>query len=221
MDLHKSIEYIDLHTHRNKGNADTVAVVNLMAGDSVPGDFSQNTLFSAGIHPWYLTGDNAWLLKSELLLTLAHPHVIAIGEAGFDTMRGPGEEIQYDAFIYQAKLAEELGKPLLIHCVRGWDLLVRARKEINPSVRWIIHGFRGKPLLAQSLAESGFLFSLGNEGLTKDIVTAIGTDKIFLETDDSEQDIKEIYSLFTTVSGIDKKVAIEILRDNFNRLSGI
>jgi len=216
MDLHGNIKYIDFHTHKGKGDAETVAIVNLMAGDSVPGDFSQNTLFSAGIHPWYLTAENGWLLKSELLLTLAHPHVIAIGEAGFDTLHGPDEEIQYDAFIYQAKLAEELQKPLIIHCVKGWDLLVRARKEINPSVRWIIHGFRGKTLLAQSLAESGFIFSLGCEGLSKEIINAIGTDKIFLETDDSEGDIKGVYSLFTSVSGIDQKMVTEIFRDNFN-----
>ena len=132
MTLTESIRFIDFHTHNGSGSNDTVAIVNVMAGDSVPETFTANTLFSAGVHPWYLTAENAEMMKCEMILTLAHPHVVALGEAGFDTLRGPDEKVQYDMFCYQAELAEELQKPLIIHCVRAWDILKKAKKEINP-----------------------------------------------------------------------------------------
>jgi len=220
MNLNESIRFIDFHTHNGSGSNDTVAIVNIMAGNSVPETFTANTLFSAGVHPWYLTAENAEMMKCEMILTLAHPHVVALGEAGFDTLRGPDEKVQYDMFCYQAELAAELQKPLIIHCVRAWDILKKAKKEITPSVKWVIHGFRGKPALAQSLAEEGFLFSLGSEGITSEIVSAIGVERLFLETDDSDKRIEEVYSLFAEVTGIDPEETVRIFRDNFNRFIG-
>jgi len=220
MNLDERIKYIDFHTHHGSGRADTVAIVNLMAGESVPDKFSENTLFSAGIHPWHLTEENADSLRYELILTMAHPHVVALGEGGLDTMHGPDEKLQYDLFCYQAELAEELKKPLIIHCVRAWDNLRKAKKELCPSTIWVIHGFRGKKSLAQNLVEEGFLFSLGMEGLSEEIISAIGTDKLFLETDDSDIGIEEVYLRFTAVTGIEQEEACKILRNNFNRYIG-
>ncbi|MCU0459358.1 MAG: TatD family hydrolase, partial [Bacteroidales bacterium] len=148
MKLHGEIRYIDFHTHSSGGRDDTVVIRNLMAGDEVPADFPANTLFSAGIHPWQLTGNNLEYLQTELLLTVAHPHVVMIGEAGFDRLRGAQGEVQYRAFLFQAQMAEEMGKPVVIHCVKGWDELRRARREVKPGRPWVIHGFRGSGSLA-------------------------------------------------------------------------
>jgi len=218
MKLPGEIRYIDFHTHSQGGGGDTVAVRNLMAGDEVPSDFPANTLFSAGIHPWQLTDDNLENLQTELLLTAAHPHVVMIGEAGFDRLRGAQGEVQYRAFRFQANIAGEMGKPVVIHCVRGWDELRRAHREVKPGRPWIIHGFRGSGSLAASLAEEGFWFSLGAKGLTTEVLQSVYHEKLLLETDESGQSIAEVYRLFEAAAGYDEQRAESLVRNNFKLL---
>ena len=165
MKLDEDIKFIDFHSHRAEGEDATLTLKNLFAGEEVPVSVPPGIYFSAGIHPWHLTGENAIELKAALKNTLGHPRVIAVGEAGFDPMKGPSKNIQYDVFIYQAKIAEEFNKPVVIHAVRAWDVLRKAKKEVNPSVKWIIHGFRGKAQLASDLVSEGFMISLGVEGI--------------------------------------------------------
>ncbi len=216
MNLDERIKFIDFHTHLGSGSTDTVAVVNLFAGDNVPENFSCNTLFSAGIHPWYLTAENEEEQKTELILTIAHPHVVMIGEAGFDKIKGPDEKLQYRTFCFQAELAEELNKPLVIHCVKGWDLLLRARKEIKPSVKWIIHGFRGNAAQARILAAEGFLFSLGSAGISDEIISETGFDIILPETDASGEQIVNVYRKFAEVTGKSMDELSSVFRKNFS-----
>jgi len=221
MNLGDDIKFIDFHTHHAEGNPDTMAVRNLMAGDDVPHDFPPNTTFSAGIHPWYLTAELLDEMKTGLILTLAHPHVIAIGEAGFDQLRGPSHAVQRSAFFFQAELAEELRKPVIIHCVKGWDSLVKARKELKPEMNWVLHGFRGNPKLALSLAEAGFWFSLGIKGLTEEVLNVIPAEKLLLETDDSDENIRYVYKAYSELIGKDDSAVIDLIRTNFNSLFGV
>ena len=212
------IRYIDFHTHRLSGSSETITIMNLMAGEEVPSSYAANALFSAGIHPWQLTGDNHVQLEEELLLTAAHPHVVMIGEAGFDRTRGAQGEIQYRVFMFQASLAAELGKPMVIHCVRGWDDLMRAFRKTEPVTPWVIHGYRGSSKKAARLAEEGFWFSLGREGLTADIIKAVRHDRIMLETDDSGRSIADIYRHFAFTAECNEDEAAALMRENFNTL---
>ncbi len=236
------IKYIDFHTHLTgatgripaaggqgtdynetsragymTGN-DIITIINLMAGEDVPAAFPHGTLFSAGIHPWQLTGDNLPQLQTELLLTAAHPHVVIIGEAGFDRLRGAQGEVQYRAFLFQAQIAEEMGKPMVIHCVKGWDELRRARREVRPGRPWVIHGFRGSGTLAASLAEEGFWFSLGARGVTPEVLASVSHDRLMLETDDSGLPVTEVYRLFSEAAGYDEAAVQELIMNNFNSL---
>jgi TatD DNase family protein len=157
-------------------------------------------------------------MKMELIITCAHPHVVMIGEAGFDRLRGPAVKVQHEIFHYQAELAEEMKKPLLIHCVRHWDELARAYKEINHSVPWIIHGFRGKSDLAASLADKGFWFSLGHQAINPQILKVIDSERILLETDDSMMPVADVYKLFSEMMQYDDTKASDLIRQNFNSL---
>ncbi len=212
------IKFIDFHTHHSEGDVGTLVVRNLLAGEKVPDAFSPGTYYSAGIHPWYLTRENCEELKSALKPVLEHNRVIAVGEAGFDSVRGPSTEIQYDAFIYQAQLAGQLDKPVVIHTVRLWDVLRKAKKEINPSVKWIIHGYRGNARLASELVSEGFMISLGIKGILPEVIEAAGIDNILLETDDSGSSIRDVYSSFAQISAIDQNEVIAILKNNFTKL---
>ncbi len=214
----REIRYIDFHTHHSRGSDDTIAIVNLMAGENVPADFSANTLFSAGIHPWFITEENSLQLLTELVLTAAHPHVVLIGEAGFDRLKGARMEVQYSAFINQAAMAGELNKPMVIHCVRGWEELRRACREVKPDRPWIIHGFRGSGKLAATLDDEGFWFSLGKRGITPEILGVISRERILLETDDTGEPIADVYRHFADKAGCDEETASGIIRNNFNTL---
>jgi len=218
MNLGGDIRFIDFHTHHAVGSPDTVVVKNLMAGEDVPQDFPPNTVFSTGIHPWYLTAELLDEMKTGLILTLAHPHVIAIGEAGFDQLRGPSHAVQRSAFIFQAELAEELGKPIIIHCVKGWDSLLKVRNELKPEMKWVIHGFRGTARLAATLADAGLWFSLGMKGLTEEVLSLIPEERLLLETDDSKGNIKDVYKGYSELTGKDVTEVTELIRTNFNNL---
>lgn len=214
----REIKYIDFHSHRAPGGSDTVTVMNLMAGEDVPADFPPNTLFSTGIHPWQLSQENAEELRTELLLTAAHPHAVIIGEAGFDRLKGPGMELQYSVFMFQAAMAREMNKPMVIHCVRGWEELRRAHAEVKPDRPWVIHGFRGNARLAASLHEDGFWFSLGSKGISKEILEVVSHDRILLETDDTGGSVAAVCRLFAVTAGYDDETAAALIKSNFNSL---
>ena len=61
----------------------------------------------------------------------------------------------------QAQLAEAHQKPVVIHCLKSWDELITLRGIAQPKVPWILHGFRGKPKLAEQMLKHGFYLSFG------------------------------------------------------------
>jgi TatD DNase family protein len=216
MNPDKDIRYIDFHSHRAEGEELALVIKNLFAGEEVPESLPPSIYFSAGIHPWHLTGGNATELMAALKRTIEHPRIIAVGEAGFDSLKGPSGKIQYDVFIYQAQLAEVFNKPVVIHAVRSWDILRKAKKEVDPSVKWIIHGFRGKAQLASDLVSEGFMISLGAEGMSPEVVEAAGLQNILLETDDSGRSISSVYSHLSGISGVGLNDLISRVKENFS-----
>lgn len=176
---------IDIHTHNGTDAAGTIfnSGCNYITGRNI----------SIGIHPWHIN-DN-W--KSELA-SIAEwakfTNVVAIGECGLDMLKSPADiELQEEIFLTHAQLAEEMQKPLIIHCVKAYDRLMALRKELKPRQAWIIHGFRGKPQLAAQLVNAGFNISLG-ERFNPDSAKAIPTNKLFIESDESSLPIINIYT---------------------------
>lgn len=154
-----TLPFADIHTHRLDAGPDAVICVD--PSETPLPELRADRHYSVGIHPWraHLATPEAW---AELGRLAASPLVVAIGEAGLDTLRGPAlAEVQTPVFVRQAELAETLGKPLIIHAVRSWQQLIALRRSMRPSVPWIIHGFRGNPQLARQLLDHGFDLSLG------------------------------------------------------------
>lgn len=121
-------------------------------------------LYAAGIHPWW-TSDSDFSLPLYLSrlhhLLLSHPQIVQIGECGFDRCRGARIEVQRQVFEAQVKLSETFSRPMTLHIVRSFDLILAARKHLRPTQIWTIHGFRGRPALAQQLLDAGFHLSFG------------------------------------------------------------
>lgn len=123
---------------------------------------------------------------------LFDPSVIALGEAGLDKNIETSLSLQTEVFIEQVKLSEDFRKPLIIHCVKAWDELLAVKKELNPQMPWVIHGFRGNGALAEQLIRKGFFLSFGAK-FNPEALRVAWPDYMLLETDDSDILIEDVY----------------------------
>lgn len=174
-DLHR---FADIHTHDTRLASAGTAVVSISPDDPM----EPHGTYSVGIHPWDTVRPVTLRQLKALVRRARNPRTAAIGECGFDALRGGDPDIQRRLFDLHARLAERTGKPLIIHAVRSNRELLDAIRRHRPSVEWIIHGFRGKPELARQLVRAGYSISLGprhNPG----VPTAIPPERLYRETD--------------------------------------
>lgn len=190
-------EYIDIHTHDAKPVEGIFAVENLMAHENQKPENISARAFTAGIHPWHLNENNREQLLKYIRDISAKPGLIAFGEAGLDKIRGPSIELQKSTFAEQVKIAGENRKPLVIHCVRSWDELLAAHKNLKPVTPWLVHGFRGKKELALQLIKRGMYLSFWFDFILRpesaELIRFLPKERIFLETDGANVEIREIY----------------------------
>lgn len=148
---------------------------------------------SLGIHPWWVDADWKTLFE-RMRQRVRAADVLFVGECGLDKVRGGNWSAQLVCFEAQVELAEQMGKPLLIHCVKAYDEVLRVCRTTR--VRRIIHGFRGKPQLAQGLLNRGFDLSFGFRFNPDSLRLAYEHRRMWLETDDaSDGDIRDVYAL--------------------------
>ena len=178
----------DCHTHRTDAR-DAIINVSPDYTEFLPGRF-----YSVGIHPWLtaeMPAEGIGRLMELLPVAARRSDVVAIGESGFDRLRGGDMGLQRELFNLHARLADDLGKPLIIHCVRAWNDLLQARRDMDPHAPWIVHGFRGKPELARQLTDAGMYISLG-ERFNPATAPVIPPERLLVETDESDQPIDAI-----------------------------
>lgn len=165
----------DTHTHNPEAGPE--AIINIEP-DALP--LPAAGRFSTGVHPW--RSAEAAKLWPMVEAVAADKRIVAIGECGIDRLRGADIKLQEELFMRHARLAERVGKPLIIHCVRAWGELLGAYSDIKPSQPWIIHGFRGGPALAHQLLDAGMHISLG-EHFNLATAAIIPDDRLHIETD--------------------------------------
>lgn len=148
-------------------------------------------VYSVGLHPWDIKDD--WLEKiKKLEQTAQHPLVVAIGETGLDSIKGPSFDIQEQVMQTHIDIAAETGKPLIIHCVRTSQQILKLWRE-NPqahNVAWVIHGFRGNENVARQLLDAGFYLSFGAK-FNEQALAITPLDHLLVETDDESGDTIE------------------------------
>ena len=210
-------------------------LLNVDAAHLLPSYPSQVAL-SVGLHPWNV--DEAWRDSFDAVRTAAvREDVWAIGECGLDKAHGSLAEIdkeaslslQMEAFRAHIALAEEVQKPMLIHCVRAFDELFRLRQELVTKCKqqgrvpqpWVIHGFRGKPEQAKQIMAKGLMLSFGHhynlqtlrsvfrgfsensEDSEHSESSVFSLTPFFLETDDCRLSVSQIYEQVAHHLGID------------------
>lgn len=171
-----------------------------------------NRNISTGIHPWDVT--EHWKEEFSTVEEIAgKKNCLAIGECGIDRLRGCCMEVQEEAFRTHAILAEEIKKPLIIHCVKGADTILAVHKEIKPAQAWIIHGFKGKPEQAIQFTRTGLYLSFG-ERFNSESLLATPLDKLLIESDESRMPIEEIYCLVAKTKDMTPEELANIVRNN-------
>lgn len=179
----------DIHTHsRAVSDCESVLCIGTDSNLAVSGG-----LYSAGIHPWDLNPDSFSEQLSSLERLLELENVVALGECGLDSLRGPSMEFQREAFIAQARVSAGHDKPMILHVVRQFDLLISIRKQLSPSQKWLIHGFRGGVQQMKQLLNQGFYLSFGI-GSKEETLAQVPDFSLLLETDGKcpIQDVQEL-----------------------------
>jgi TatD DNase family protein len=222
MNLPKPTDYIDIHNHGARSVDGQFSIENLMAHEERLPDNEPGLAFSIGIHPWFLTEENHEHLIDIVRKNKNHPDLIALGEAGFDRIKGPSVTLQRITFEEQIQIANEKSKPVFIHCVRAWDELLSEHRKLKPATPWLIHGFRGRKELALQLISKGmylsFWFDFVLRPESSNLLRELPKEKVFLETDGSGIDIETIYEKVA----VDLTISVEELKavifSNFNKL---
>ena len=124
---------------------------------------------------------------------------------------------QEDAFRRHVSESEQAGKPLVIHCVKTLEEILRVCKEMQPRQPWIMHGFRGKPQQLQSLLSVGIYVSFGLH-YNKESLVLCPLEMMFLETDDIAAPIEPLYKEVAQIKGISEVALRKKIWENANKL---
>lgn len=186
------MSYVNIHSHNTQPD-DIVNVHNFRFGvDQLT--FPLPTNFSIGIHPWDAENNINWddFYQHAQLAN-------AIGECGLDKACNVDFQRQTDVFYKQIDIAQQLKKPLIIHCVQAYGAILDAHKLYNGHLPWLIHGCYGSAQWINDMAADGNVyFSVGPSQFQlkrfPDVLTAIPDDKLLAETDDSSTSISEVYN---------------------------
>ena len=213
----------------------SVAAMNKLAET-----YPQHFRMAMGLHPSEVT-DN-WTKDLNFILSElnAHPDkYIAVGEIGIDLYWDKSREReQMLAFDKQVSVAEELGKPLIIHCREGLDNVLEVLGG-HKEARAVFHCFTGSEHDVERIRRVGdYYFGIGGVVTFKKsslpaVLPAIGIERILLETDcpylapvpwrgrrNESSFIVSVAKTVASVMGIDTETAAEQTAANSVELFG-
>ncbi|WP_316770565.1 TatD family hydrolase [Pedobacter frigiditerrae] len=205
------IEFLDIHTHKTATKSGVTSIQSLSLTSDIFLAMPKKKPISIGLHPWYATIDKLELQMKYLTVLVKQDNVKMIGECGLDKLKGENIANQLLILERQIAMAEELKKPLILHCVKAFDELIAIKEKLKVKVPMIIHGFNKNEELGKQLVAKGFYLSFGAAVLKENSSAAKlieELDNFYLETDDSEEAIEEIYHAVAEI----KKCSVDQLK---------
>ena len=205
------MDFFDFHHHKkNIKNG----IYNLDLAEIPP-----DVPYSIGIHPKDIdvnTIDNQF----NWLQSTINKNCFAIGECGLDSFVEIDQKIQEKVFLRQIKISNELKKPIIIHCVRKFYEIISLKKYAEQPM--IIHGFNKKQSIAEDLLKNNFYLSFGKAVLynlsLQNTLKITPLDKIFLETDNDDFNIEELYQKVSEIKEISLEKLNEQIRENLETI---
>lgn len=170
---------------------------------------------AVGLHPIQLRkrsfehrdDENDWELPATEIKTIGEDfeydaylelardsHVVAIGEVGLDYHHfEEGDDVsamkdeQKRVLREFVRLANEVGKPMMIHCWDAYDDLLALFDESSPERRGVIHSFIGSYKTAKKFLERGWMIGINGIATYSDsydrLIREVSLDRIVIETD--------------------------------------
>lgn len=186
---------VDIHTHNRQSNAQTIETV--------------------GIHPWHAAMGDISAVEEQA------SKIDAIGEIGLDFACDVPREKQIAIFRAQLSLAERLAKPVVLHCVRAFEEVMRMLRDYHLSAV-IFHGFVGSKEQAQQAVNKGYYLSFGERTFRspKSIEALRNTplSHLFVESDESTTPIEDIYEKIAELRGVSVAELAAATKENYNRI---
>lgn len=216
--------YVDIHTH-----IDNQSVIKIVSDN-----FEEKLLTTWGVHPWEVIDFNLsqisqisqnWTTKGFSSLKRTDPAdlIWGIGEVGLDKVHKETFEKQVEVFEEMIRLSEIYRKTMIIHCVRAYSEIIAIRKKTKATMPWVIHGFNSSVDTMRQLLKYDMYISLGeilyrNENQAVEILKNIPLDRLFLETDVSGRDIRDVYSKAAGLMGCEIDFLCRQIFENYGRL---
>ncbi|REC63187.1 hydrolase TatD [Chryseobacterium pennae] len=205
------MEFFDFHHHKkNIRNG----IYNLDI-EQIPPDFP----YSIGIHPNDIDIadiDHQMVWMKDMMFQ----NCFAIGECGLDSLVPTDQKIQEEVFLQQIRISNEVKKPVIVHCVRKFYEVISFKKKAEQPM--IIHGFNKKRQIAEDLLANNFHLSFGKAVLynlsLQDILKTTPLDKFFLETDNEDFEIEELYLKVSEIKGISLDDLNEQILENLHTI---
>ncbi|EPZ50654.1 hydrolase, TatD family [Bacteriovorax sp. BAL6_X] len=192
----ESAKFIDLHGHSRPNKTAPIEDFCIYSYSPQINDLPQaGQFFSAGVHPWRLSGAKE---SFEQVKKLSHMELcLMIGEAGLDRAIDTDLKKQEKVFSWHIELANQLNKPLIIHNVRCLSEIFRLHKSYPGHTPWVLHDFNGTLSDMNNSHERRIYTSLGprffessNAKISSTILNnKVDLEYIFFETDD-RRDLK-------------------------------
>ena len=223
--------FVDIHTH-----FDNQSVIKIVSDN-----FEEKILATWGVHPWEVSRHFDWseaewrnplysdafdkngFLDCTTLRSVPLEMTTAIGEVGLDKVHKETFEKQVEVFEEMIRLSESYGKPVIVHCVRAYSEIIEIRKRTKATMPWVIHGFNSSVETMRQLLKYNMYISLGevlyrNENQAVKILQTIPVDRLFLETDVSGRDIKDVYAKAAELMGCEIEFLCDKIFENYGRL---
>ena len=143
---------------------------------------------SAGLHP--LEPMPSPLEQSELLRWAQDPRIVAVGETGLDYhyARDTAEQ-QLRSFRMHMEVAQEVGKPVIVHTREAVEDTLAVLDEFAGKVCGVLHCFTETRAMAEHAMSLGYFISFSgivtfkNAAELRDVAASVPADRLLVETD--------------------------------------
>lgn len=148
--------------------------------------------FAVGLHP--LDVEKWTATTAEQIRTLAESdkRVVAIGETGLDFYKADNHQQQKEALLAQLKIAQQLGKPVIIHCRQAASVLKEILQDFwqqEGPVSGVMHCWGGSPEETAWFLDLGFYISFSgivtfkNAKKVQASAKIVPLERLLIETD--------------------------------------
>ena len=145
---------------------------------------------SFGLHPWFVRERSSGWREALVRALREHPPAV-VGEVGLDRwVEGHDLEDQKVVLAEELVIANELDRPVTIHCLRAWGALQEMlRLGPAPSRGFLLHAYGGPLELVAEFAKAGAYFSFSpyflheRKGEQRRVFAEIPMDRLLVETD--------------------------------------